>query len=233
MAAVRLVDTIEGLDEIFENDIPKGSVVLITGEPGSLKSGLAFSILSGYLNGCDEFGAYITLEQSKKNHLNNMKSMGIEHSDRLFISDFTDCRLQSTAYSGDLLNLIETNIIQYKHQLGDKFTCVALDSLGALYSLMGIDPQLMRKRLYHLLEPLRRENLTTFLILETADPNGFDYEFEGYLADGIIELGFHTKDESTNRYLRVRKMRASAHNMNPYILTVSDDGLQIYKGTIF
>ncbi|WP_135612379.1 ATPase domain-containing protein [Methanococcoides sp. AM1] len=230
---MRFVDTIEGLNEIFETDIPKGSVVLITGAPGSLKSGLAFSILSRYLNECDEFGAYITLEQSKKNHLNNMKSMGIEPSDSLLISDFTDCRLQSNMYSGDLLNLIETNIIQHKHRLGDKFTCLVLDSLGALYSLLDTDPQLMRKRLYHLLEPLRRENLTTFLILETADSTGFNHEFEGYLADGIIELGFHTKDNTANRYLKVRKMRASSHSMDSHILTVSNDGLQIYKSTIF
>ncbi|WP_445475871.1 RAD55 family ATPase [Methanococcoides methylutens] len=233
MGAVRFIDTIEGLDEIFETDIPKGSVVLITGAPGSLKSGLAFSILSKYLNGCEEFGAYITLEQSKKNHLQNMKSMGIELSDRLFISDFTDCRMQSTAYTSDLLSLIEKNIIHNKHELGDKFTCLALDSLGALYSLLDIEPQLMRKRLYHLLEPLRREKLTTFLIMETADPTGSNHDFEGYLADGIIELGFHTKDDTANRYLKVRKMRASSHNMDSHILTVSNDGLQIYKSTIF
>ncbi|WP_445475869.1 RAD55 family ATPase [Methanococcoides methylutens] len=230
---MRFIDAIEGLDDIFENDIPKGSVVLITGPPGSLKSGLTFSILSKYLDNSGEFGIYITLEQNKQSHLENMKSMGIELSDNLTISDFTDYRLQYDEFSGDLLNLIETNIIQYKHKLGDKFTCLTLDSLGALYSLMDVEPRLMRKRLYHLLEPLRRENLTTFLILEVADPNGPNHDFEGYLADGIIEVGVHTKDNSTNRFIRVKKMRASAHSMDPYILTVSDDGLQIYRGTIF
>ncbi|WP_244624902.1 RAD55 family ATPase [Methanococcoides vulcani] len=110
---------------------------------------------------------------------------------------------------------------------------MALDPLGALYSFHDTDPQLMRKRLYHLLEPLRRENLTTFLILETADSSGFNQEFEGYLADGIIELGVHTKDDTATRYLKVRKMRASSHSMDSHIPTVSNDGLQIYKGTIF
>ncbi|MEL4304818.1 RAD55 family ATPase [Methanococcoides sp. LMO-2] len=230
---MRFIDTIEGLDDIFETDIPKGSVVLITGPPGSLKSGFVFSILSNYLNNCEEHGIYVTLEQNKKSHLENMGSMGLELSDNLTISDFTDYRLQYDEFSGDLLSLIETNIIQYKHKLGDNFTCLALDSLGALYSLMDVEPRLLRKRLYHLLEPLRRENLTTFIILEMADPNGPNHDFEGYLADGIIELGVHTKDNSTNRYLKVRKMRATAHNMDPYILTVSNDGLHIYKGTIF
>jgi KaiC/GvpD/RAD55 family RecA-like ATPase len=230
---MRFIDTIEGLDDIFETDIPRGSVVLITGPPGSLKSGLVFSMLSKYLANCGEHGIYITLEQSKQNHLENMSSMGVDLSENLNISDFTDYRLQYDEYSGDLLNLIETNIVQYKNKLGDDFSCLALDSLGALYSLMDVEPRLLRKRLYHLLEPLRRENLTTFLILELSNHNGTDNPFEGYLADGIIELGVHTKDNSTNRYIKVKKMRASAHNMDPYILTVSDDGLQIYKGTVF
>lgn len=232
---MRFIDTIDGLSEIFKTDIPKGSVVLITGVPGSLKSGITFSILSEYLENVDEFGTYITLEQSKDNHLANMKSMGLELSDNLSISDFSDYRLQYDEFSGDLLNLIETNVLQYKQKMGDKFTCVALDSLGALYSLLDVEPHTMRKRLYHLFEPLRRENLTTFVILETNESLGLNQtnNFESYLADGIIELGLHMKDNTTNRFIQVRKMRASAHSMDPFILTVSDEGLKIYRGTIF
>ncbi|MEL4304820.1 RAD55 family ATPase [Methanococcoides sp. LMO-2] len=233
MHLLKFIDTIEGLNEVFNKDIPKGSVVLITGEPGSLKSGLVYSIMAGYLNGCGEIGSYITLEQNKDNHLKNMKSMGIELSEQLFIFDYTDCRLQSDAYSRDILSLIENSIIQQKIEHGDRFSCLALDSLGALYSLMDNDPKLMRKRLYHILEPLRRQNLTTFLILETAGSTGSEVDFEGYLADGIIELGFHTKDETSKRYLKVKKMRSSAHSMEPHALTVSKTGLQIYKSTIF
>ncbi|WP_305064084.1 RAD55 family ATPase [Methanococcoides sp.] len=232
---MRFIDTIEGLNEIFSTDIPKGSVVLITGAPGTLKSGITFSILSKYLNNVGEFGTYITLEQSKDNHLANMESMGLELSDNLSISDFSDYRLQYDDFSGDLLNLIETNILQYKQKMGDKFTCVALDSLGALYSLLDVEPQRMRKRLYHLFEPLRRENLTTFVILETTESLGMNYadNFESYLADGIIELGIHMKDNTTNRYIQARKMRASAHSMDPFILTVSNEGLKVYRGNIF
>jgi KaiC/GvpD/RAD55 family RecA-like ATPase len=54
---------------------------------------------------------------------------------------------------------------------------------------------------------------------------------EGFLADGIIELGLHFQGNTANRYLRVRKMRATAHSMEPWILIVSDNGLKVYKGT--
>ena len=71
---MRFVDTIDGLNNVFETDIPPNSVVLVTGAAGTLKSGFTFQLLSNYLEAQDEYGLYITLEQSKENHLHNMSS---------------------------------------------------------------------------------------------------------------------------------------------------------------
>ncbi|WP_407357028.1 RAD55 family ATPase [Methanolobus sp. WCC5] len=230
---MRFVDTIDGLNEVFETDIPKNSVVLVTGAAGTLKSGFTFQMLSNYLEQQDEYGLYITLEQSKENHLQNMDSMGIDLSSKLHITDFSDYRILYDDFSDDLLDILEENIIQFKKNVGNKCSCVAIDSLGALYSLLNVEPHDMRKRLYKMLENLRREKLTTFLILEEEKLSGMSDPstgMEGYLADGIIELGMHLKGNVANRYLRVRKMRAASHSMEPWILTVSENGLKVYKG---
>lgn len=230
---MRFVDTIDGLNEVFKTDIPKNSVVLITGAAGTLKSGFTFQVLSNYLEQQDEYGLYVTLEQSKENHLQNMGSMGISLSNKLHISDFSDYRVQYDDFSDDLLGILEENILQFKKNVGEKCTCVAIDSLGALYSLLSVDPRDLRKNMYKMLETLRREEFTTFLILEEeklSDMADSSTGMEGYLADGIIELGLHLKGNVANRYMRVRKMRASSHSMEPWILAVSDTGLKIYKG---
>ncbi|WP_406656721.1 ATPase domain-containing protein [Methanolobus sp. ZRKC2] len=230
---MRFVDTIHGLNEAFETDIPRNSVVLVTGAAGTLKSGFTFQVLSNYLNNVDEYGLYITLEQSEENHLKNMQSMGINLSKKLHISDFSDYRVMYGDFPDDLLNLLEQNILEFKRNTGEKCTCLAIDSLGALYSLLDIEPRELRKRMYRMLESFRRENLTTFLILEegkASDINDSSTGAEGYLADGIIELGLHLKGNVANRYMRIRKMRAASHSMEPWILTVSDSGLKVYKG---
>ncbi|MDW7733498.1 MAG: ATPase domain-containing protein [Methanolobus sp.] len=230
---MRFVDTIHGLNEVFETDIPQNSVVLVTGAAGTLKSGFTFQILSNYLENTDEYGLYITLEQSEENHLKNMQSMGIKLSKRLHISDFSDYRIMYGDFPDDLLTLLEQNILEFKRNTGDKCTCIAIDSLGALYSLLDIEPKELRKKMYRMLETFRRENLTTFIILEENKGSGMDdpsTSAEGYLADGIIELGLHLKGNVANRYMRIRKMRATAHSMEPWILTVSDNGLKVYKG---
>ncbi|WP_292467474.1 ATPase domain-containing protein [Methanolobus sp.] len=230
---MRFVDTIGGLNEVFTTDIPKGSVVLVTGAAGTLKSGFTFQVLSNYLEQQDEYGLYITLEQSKDNHLQNMDSMGISLSKKLHISDFSDYRVLFDDFSGDFLNILEENIIQFKKNVGDKCTCVAIDSLGALYSLLDLESPVLRKNMYKMLETLRREQFTIFLILEEEKLSGMadsSTGMEGYLADGIIELGLQLKGNVANRYLRVRKMRATSHSMEPWILTVSESGLKVYKG---
>ncbi|ATU08571.1 RAD55 family ATPase [Methanohalophilus portucalensis] len=235
---MRFIDTVQGLNNIFANDIPKGSIILVTGPPGTLKSGLTFSLLSNYLENSDEYGVYITLEESKASHLRNMDSMGLKLSERLFVSDYSDYRLKFEEASGNenLIEVIGNNIMKYKEKKGEKFTCLGIDSLGALYSLMDTDPSKLRKQLFHLFEPLRRENITTFVIFETYDIIGQTQQssgMEGYLSDGIIDMMIKTKDNSSQRYIQVKKMRATSHSMDPYILTVSGNGIEIYKDTTF
>ncbi|TGC10769.1 RAD55 family ATPase [Methanolobus halotolerans] len=230
---MRFVDTIHGLNEVFETDIPKGSVVLVTGAAGTLKSGFTFQVLSNYLEEADEYGLYVTLEQGKENHLRNMQSMGIKLSRKLHISDFSDYRITYSDFPEDLLKLLEQNILDFRRNTENKCTCLVIDSLGALYSLIDIEAKELRKRMYRMVETFRREGLTTFIILEEDKYSGMNDSAtgaEGYLADGIIELGLHFKGSVANRYMRIRKMRATAHSMEPWILTVSDHGLKVYKG---
>ena len=56
------------------------------------------------------------------------------------ISDFTDLReVDKVVDEGDetdYIKFIEKMIVYFKKKYGDKFTIFALDSLGALYSLM-------------------------------------------------------------------------------------------------
>jgi len=231
---MRFTDTIQGLNEVFGTDIPKGSVVLVTGAAGTLKSGFTFQLISGYLEKTDESGLYITLEQSRENHLNNMNSMGIAVSKKLHISDFSDYRVLYGDFPGDPLEILEKNILDFRQETGGSCTCLAIDSLGALYSLLDMEAKDLRKRVYRMLETFRREGLTTFIIFEDDRCSGINDSStaaEGYLADGIIELGLHLKGNVANRYLRVRKMRAASHSMEPWILTVSENGLKVYKGS--
>ena len=72
---------IEGFDEKMHGGIPEGSVVLLVGQPGTMKSSVAFNML---YNGAKEKsmkGLYVTLEQSSKSLARHMNSLGMNPDD--------------------------------------------------------------------------------------------------------------------------------------------------------
>jgi KaiC/GvpD/RAD55 family RecA-like ATPase len=230
-------DTIDGLQNVFDNDIYRGSVILITGPPGCLKSGFTYNILSRYLKKTNEFGIYMTLEETTESHLRNMKSLKIEIPENLVISDYSDIRTRfedqdTTKEQPDFMMMIEGVIKFFKNKEGDRFTSFALDSLGALRTLIGTDN--LRSRMFHFFKLLRSYNLISFIILET--PRGWDVAHsdggEGFVSDGIIEFGSIENPHDVALYMQILKMKAVSHSRKKHLLEIGEDGLAVL-GPIF
>ena len=70
--------TLPGMDHVFHTDPPAGSIITFVGGAGTLKSAFAYAVLSARLNSHpDESAIYVTLEETKEGHLNNLKSLGL------------------------------------------------------------------------------------------------------------------------------------------------------------
>ena len=230
-------DTIEGLQSVFDNEIYHGAVILITGAPGCLKSGFTYNVLSEYLSKRDEFGIYMTLEETTESHLRNMKSLHITVPDNLLISDYSDIRTRfedqtKDSDQPDFMVMIEGVIKFFKNKEGDRFTSFALDSLGALITLIGKEN--LRSRMFNFFKMLRSYNLTSMIIMET--PRGWDVAGseggEGFLCDGIIEFGNIENPHDVALYLQVLKMKAVSHSRRKHLIEVGENGLAVL-GPIF
>ena len=224
------------MDKVFKTDIMPPKVILITGPPGSMKTSFCYGLMSKYLKSTGEFGLYTTLEETVHSHLKNMESLGIDVSLNMQISDFTDLReidrVVGESEATDYLQFIEKMINHFKKIHGKKFTVFALDSLGALYSLME-DTTNMRKKMFYFFKYLREQNLITLIVMERsigAEPILLGNE--GFLVDGIIMLGLDRSRGKLIRYLQVEKMRASDHSMEKHSLEVRRGGLSVL-GPIF
>jgi KaiC/GvpD/RAD55 family RecA-like ATPase len=229
-------NSIRGMEKIFRTDIETPKVILVTGPPGSMKTSFCYSVISSYLDNSDQVGLYVTLEETAESHLNNMKSLGFKVSDKLQISDFTDLREIDDIVEGDASTdysqFIEQMLGYFKNKNGEKFTVFTLDSLGALYSLMeNVDG--MRRKMFYFFKALRDMDLISFIVMEKSagDPSEL-LGNEGFLVDGIIELGFDRTREKLARYIRVEKMRACQHSMEKHTLEVGDENLNILGPTL-
>jgi KaiC/GvpD/RAD55 family RecA-like ATPase len=229
-------NSIPGLERVFKTDVQAPKVILVVGGPGSMKSAFCYTVMSKYLRNTGEFGLYATLEETVHSHLKNMESLGVEVSLNMQISDFTDLReIDQVVADGDQTNYLafmEKMVSHYRRVHGNKFSLFALDSLGALYSLME-DSKNMRKKMWHFFKMLRDNNLIGFVILEkafTGDTHLLGNE--GFLVDGIITLGMDRSKGKLVRYLQVEKMRASEHSMERHVIEVGSQGL-IVLGPLF
>ncbi len=229
-------NSIQGLDKVFRTDIEVPKVVLITGPPGSMKTSFCYSMMSSYLDKTNEFGLYVTLEETADSHIKNMRSLNLK-----LTSNLGDLRFHRPArarrdrggrFPTDYLQFIIQTIGYYKKKHGDRFTVFSLDSLGALYSLMD-DVKGMRKKMFYFFKTLRDYNLMSFIVMERNSGTPSDLlGNEGFLVDGIIELGLDRTRGKLVRYMRVEKMRATEHSMERHTMEVGDHGLTILGPTL-
>ena len=222
-------NAVSGLERLLEIEIPRCSLILVTGAQGTLKSGMVFSMISNHLAANDEHGLYVTLEQSKESHLRNMSSLGIKKRDELHVFDYRDMRREWADRELDMINVTNEIIDFYKDKYSN-LTVFALDSLNALYSISADAPP--RKEMYHFFSSLRDRELTSFLILETSPsvvPGLFHdyYRPEHFLADGTIELGIIEGKGVVKRYIQILKMRATRHAMEKHQITIDENGINI------
>jgi len=231
-----LRNSIDGMENIFHTDIFQGSTVIVYGPPGSLKSGMVFSILSKYLQRSGEFGMYLTVEENTISHLRNMDSLGIGVPENLLISDYSDIRSRfenpDDSDHPDFLEMVDGVIKFFKDKEGDNFTVFGLDSLGGLYSL--IETGNLRAKMFHFFKKLREYNITSFIIMETPR---FSNIIEGqgsemFLADGIIEMGPIEHQHDIHLYMQVVKMRSCHHSRKKHLIDIGENGISILSPVV-
>ena len=102
---------------------------------------------------------------------------------------------------------------------------MALDSLNAFQTLFPMEPRLLRFRMQDFFQRLRHKKINSFIIVE-GDPEVMMPEY--FMMDGIIEVGIdRSHPQLPKRYVMVRKMRGVPHEMAPYMLNITKNGLEI------
>lgn len=227
----RLKTYVEGFDEALGGGIPRGSIVLVAGTPGTMKTALTFSILYENVKAGSK-ALYISLEESQEDLRAAMTDLGMTGLDdmELYILDIGRIRLEhkSEELSKNWLEVLQKYIEQRVRMNG--FDLVAIDSLAALYSLSHLDNP--RRELFHFFGFLKSVSATCFLISEVSTGSDgrlatFDEEF---LADGILSLRHFEKGE-TDMQLRLRcvKMRRARHEHGYYTLSRNNGHFQITR----
>jgi KaiC/GvpD/RAD55 family RecA-like ATPase len=237
----RVKTHIRGFDEILDDGLPQGHVILVIGPAGAMKSSLSYYIL--YRNALEDgiTSAYFCLEEARESFLKNMTTLGLDISevegrvqvygadDRVFLEE-KGGQMQTVGWSeGDkdepvFIKSLKFSIKRLRDGYGIKL--LVIDSLDALMLLSK--PEDPRDEVFKLFEWLRELGITTLVIGEMPATHPALVDVDGYsedfLADGIIQLKIEkVNDISYRRYARCVKMRVTKHSPDFFILVYDSD----------
>lgn len=238
---MRLLKTyIEGLDERLGGGIPEKHIVLITGNPGTLKSTICFNLLYHSAKNDGIKAAYVSLEQRGDDLVAQMEKLGMNYASvkkDLIMVDVGKVRFVTEDYGlkKGWIFIVQDLIKEAKEQVD--FSVIVIDSLDVFETMFGgEDPRI---NLFKFLEFLKGMNLTCFLVAEMSmDSKEYAKHGIDFLADGIIALslapvkvrtpmGFFDDPKERVRSLACVKMRGMRHSAETFQLLLENNRLRI------
>lgn len=236
----RVKTGIEGLDNIIGGGLPKNSVTLVSGPPGSGKSIFCFQFLyDGAKKG--EKGLFLTLDKKIDNILDQAKELGLDFQPAMEkkLVKFLFLNINKKLVYEAMINEI----------LSGEYDRVVLDSITPLSEMPIYMKNIESSRDISIISPeefpsgsnvpVRRLHLRYILsALETAKstsvvtselPVGSSlFSRDGiseFLADGVIILSFDTTMD--RRKLSVMKMRNTKHTLKPQDIEIEEGGIKL------
>ncbi len=224
----RIKTYVKGLDNEMQGGIPEGSVVLIAGKPGTMKSSIAFNILYHNANKEDKSGVYVTLEQGRDSLLVNMDGLGMKLSGlekEISVLDLGMIRKKLIQLTNQTwMEVFKMYIKNLKKNMDIKL--IVIDSLPILEVMARFESA--REELFHFFEWLRDMEVTAFLITEMEQGSDKFCQYgEDFLSDGILHLDLKREGTQVNLFLSIVKMRQTGHKRGYFPLILDKEGFEV------
>jgi len=220
----RIKTGIEGLDELIEGGLPKGSTVLLSGGTGTCKTIFSMQYIYSGATLYNEPGLFVTVESNPKNIAWNMESFGwdIRKMQEEKKINIYRLHLAPKRSFSDLVKDELSTITGIVKELGIKRLVV--DSTTAFATIIE-NPAEIRSTLFKFTDGLKELDCTTILTSETkSEKTAFSaYGVEEFMADGLIMLYFMPP----NRSIFVRKMRGTNHSKTVHPFEITQNGIVV------
>jgi len=236
----RISTGIPKLDELLQGGLPKNSITLVSGAPGSGKSILCFHFISGGIKKGKKC-LYVTADQEKENILLHSGTLGFNFQ---------------AAIDDNLLKIIyvdpETAGVYHRLEavmMEDEFERVVIDSLSQFVDMpvlieRNIDFEkvpiveklstypansvtVARHHIRRIFGLLRKHPSTAMVTSELpAEISALSRDgISEFLADGVILLQMDPMMD--RRKLTIWKMRGTKHVLKPIDISITDRGIEI------
>lgn len=189
----KLETGIPGFDLISNGGLPKGRTTLVSGTAGSAKTVFAAQFLAEGIRKADEYGVFVTFEESPDDIRRNMASFGWdiqawEAEGKWAFVDASPQPGEETVVIGDYdLGALLTRVEYAVQKAGARR--VSMDSLGAIFTQFP-DSTTIRSELFRIASALKQMGVTAVMTAERTDEYGdiVRYGVEEFVADDVVVL---------------------------------------------
>ncbi|MCE4613824.1 MAG: AAA family ATPase [Desulfurococcales archaeon] len=206
MEIERINSGILGLDELLGGGIPRGSIILVAGHPGSGKTVFSAKFIYEGAVRWGEPGLYVSFAESEEDFKKYMKTLDLDFEPLKDRGLFKFLSLPTIIDSYTIEQSIE-EILGIAKAMNAKR--LVIDSITAVLKTLG--PERTRALLHTALIPgFKRLGITALLIADL--PYGsttVGMGVEEFVVDGVLVFKMERERGMTRRLIEVRKMRGS------------------------
>jgi len=218
----RVLTGVPNMDDILKGGLPKGSVTVVSGPPGSGKTILSQQICFHNASATNRVLCFGTLSEPTAKVLRHLEPF----------SFFDPKKLATAIQFVDLGGLFHSNGLDgaaaliMKHVKKVKPAIVVIDSFKVFDDLASSKQQL-RKLIYGIVVDLMAWETTVLLVGEYARDD-FQNSSLAAIVDGLIQLSHRESLGEQQRYFQIAKMRGTDHSRDEHPFLITGDGLRMF-----
>jgi len=225
MSEDRVPSGIDGLDSLIDGGFPKGSLVLLAGNPGTGKTVFGMQFLCKGAKDYGENGVYVSFAEGEDTLFQNMSKLfgydlkTMEGGGKVKVLDFTTVTEKGLSTILEMV-LQEITALKAKRLVIDSFSAMAqafkepIEARIIIHTILG--------------KLVRQLGCTTILIVEV--PTGSEkigVSIEEFVADGVIVLRRDNLDGRLIREIDIEKLRGTRFENQRFLFTLNN-GFQVF-----
>lgn len=218
----RLTTGVANLDDLLRGGLPKGSVTVVSGPPGSGKTILTQQICFHNASATTRVLCFGTLSEPTAKILKHLQPFTF----------FDSKKLDDIIHFVDLGALIQTHgldgasALLMQHVKKVKPAIVVIDGFKVFDDFASSKEEL-RKFVYRVVVDLMAWETTTLLVGEYT-PADFNSNSLSAIVDGLLFLSQRESLGEFQRFFQIVKMRGTHHSRDEHPFVISDDGLKVF-----
>ncbi len=209
---------VTGLDTLIDGGFPEGSIVIVSGTPGTGKTIMGLQFLNEGIKN-KEMGIYVSFEQERDDILKQAAQFGWDFEaleKKNMIRIFT---MWPTSFDEVMAKIFKCLYYKPKRLVVDSITTIA-------YTMKD-----NREAFHKLAQKLKETKLTSILTSELlSGQEGFSRDgISEFVGDGLLILNSIEAAGEHKNLMRVEKMRSCKINKESHIYSVTKDGIALTR----